>query len=289
LIFLPGFFPHAQLAWQYPDLQPWLEGLSQRFQLIQLDPRGTGMSSRGLSQDHSADHYQLDIAAVVERLGLERFVLFGVAPEMRVATRYAYENPERVAALICVSAGITSTTEPLFQMLPSQDWDWFLQSTISRDASPADVRRMVELKKRAYDVGDFVLRMRASMPGKTGEYLAGLSVPTLVLHVRDYVLLSLEQSTQVAQVARGRLALIEGSNAVGDAAQGIRAIESFLAELPDAFKPAATPATQAPDGLSAREIEVLRLVAVGKSNQQIADELVISLNTVARHVGNILN
>jgi DNA-binding CsgD family transcriptional regulator/tetratricopeptide (TPR) repeat protein len=42
-----------------------------------------------------------------------------------------------------------------------------------------------------------------------------------------------------------------------------------------------------PGGLSEREIEVLRLVAVGKSNQQIADTLVISLNTVARHMGNI--
>jgi DNA-binding CsgD family transcriptional regulator len=44
-----------------------------------------------------------------------------------------------------------------------------------------------------------------------------------------------------------------------------------------------------PGGLSAREAEVLRLVAAGKSNQQIADELVISLNTVVRHVSNIFN
>jgi NarL family two-component system response regulator LiaR len=35
-------------------------------------------------------------------------------------------------------------------------------------------------------------------------------------------------------------------------------------------------------------VEVLRLVAAGKSNPQIADELVISLNTVQRHVSNIL-
>jgi DNA-binding CsgD family transcriptional regulator len=43
-----------------------------------------------------------------------------------------------------------------------------------------------------------------------------------------------------------------------------------------------------PDSLSEREVDVLRLVAAGKSNQQIADELVISLNTVRRHVSNIL-
>jgi DNA-binding NarL/FixJ family response regulator len=39
--------------------------------------------------------------------------------------------------------------------------------------------------------------------------------------------------------------------------------------------------------LSAREIEVLRLLAAGKSNAQVADELVISQNTVIRHVSNI--
>jgi DNA-binding CsgD family transcriptional regulator/tetratricopeptide (TPR) repeat protein len=43
-----------------------------------------------------------------------------------------------------------------------------------------------------------------------------------------------------------------------------------------------------PDGLSQREVEVLKLMATGKSNQQIADELIISFNTVQRHVGHIL-
>lgn len=48
-------------------------------------------------------------------------------------------------------------------------------------------------------------------------------------------------------------------------------------------------ATAFPDGLSQREVEVLRLVALGKTNRQIAAELSISLHTVANHVQNILN
>jgi class 3 adenylate cyclase/DNA-binding CsgD family transcriptional regulator len=42
-----------------------------------------------------------------------------------------------------------------------------------------------------------------------------------------------------------------------------------------------------PDGLTKREVEVLRLIAGGRSNREIADELVISHNTVIRHVSNI--
>jgi DNA-binding NarL/FixJ family response regulator len=40
-------------------------------------------------------------------------------------------------------------------------------------------------------------------------------------------------------------------------------------------------------GLSEREVEVLRLIAAGKRNEDIADVLVISPNTVARHVSHI--
>ncbi len=44
-----------------------------------------------------------------------------------------------------------------------------------------------------------------------------------------------------------------------------------------------------PTGLTPRELQVLRLIAVGKSNREVAEELVISLSTVAHHVTNILN
>lgn len=48
-----------------------------------------------------------------------------------------------------------------------------------------------------------------------------------------------------------------------------------------------TPSSELPGGLSPREVEVLVLVAKGKSNREIASELVISERTVARHMSNI--
>jgi DNA-binding NarL/FixJ family response regulator len=46
-------------------------------------------------------------------------------------------------------------------------------------------------------------------------------------------------------------------------------------------------AVKAAGGLTPRELEVLRLVATGKTNRSIAADLFLSERTVARHVSNI--
>ena len=57
--------------------------------------------------------------------------------------------------------------------------------------------------------------------------------------------------------------------------------------LQELSRPSGDPPT--PDPLTPREVQVLRLVAQGKSNHEIADELVISETTVRTHVSNILS
>ena len=42
-----------------------------------------------------------------------------------------------------------------------------------------------------------------------------------------------------------------------------------------------------PDRLTQREVEVLRLIAVGKSSRDVAEDLVLSIRTVERHITNI--
>jgi ATP/maltotriose-dependent transcriptional regulator MalT len=65
-------------------------------------------------------------------------------------------------------------------------------------------------------------------------------------------------------------------------------IQRVVARL-DRIESLPTDAPAYPNGLTRREVEVLCLIAAGRSNPDIAAELVISLNTVARHVSNIFS
>jgi len=70
---------------------------------------------------------------------------------------------------------------------------------------------------------------------------------------------------------------------------GMRPLLDRVIALKEQTETQPSAAPEYPDGLTEREIEVLRLVASGKSNREIGDELFISLNTVACHVSNIFS
>jgi DNA-binding NarL/FixJ family response regulator len=72
--------------------------------------------------------------------------------------------------------------------------------------------------------------------------------------------------------------------------EAARAVFQRLGAVPDVARVDALArrrAAEAAGGLTARELEVLRLVAAGKTNKSIAADLVLSEKTVARHVSNI--
>ena len=97
------------------------------------------------------------------------------------------------------------------------------------------------------------------------------------------------------EVARTRELIGLACRALGDdetaslELEAARAAFERLRAAPDAARVAALTAGRdpLPHGLSGRELEVLRLVAAGKSNREIAAQLVISEHTVARHLQNI--
>ena len=94
------------------------------------------------------------------------------------------------------------------------------------------------------------------------------------------------------EVARTRMLIGLACRELGDSDSGTleldaaRATFEQLGAVPD-LERLGSLTEAAPHGLSVRELEVLRHVAAGKTNREIAAELVVSEHTVARHLQNI--
>jgi DNA-binding CsgD family transcriptional regulator len=95
------------------------------------------------------------------------------------------------------------------------------------------------------------------------------------------------------EAARCRTLLGQALRLLGDEASAVvdlteaRRTFAALGAAPAEREAAQLLGPAAPRGLSPREVEVLRLVAAGRSNPEIAAELFLSEKTVARHLSNI--
>ncbi len=94
-----------------------------------------------------------------------------------------------------------------------------------------------------------------------------------------------------AQSPRGKEALAEAADVFGACGAAWR-VEQCLGLLEGSGEPeepteASGGGRPLPGGLTEREAEVLRLVAAGKTNKQIAEDLYLSAKTVGRHMSNI--
>ena len=71
---------------------------------IAIDLRGHGKSAAPKDNDYSLDAQVKDVEAVVQKLGLKRFVLVGHSMGGSLASRYAAKHPTQVAGLVLVGA-----------------------------------------------------------------------------------------------------------------------------------------------------------------------------------------
>jgi DNA-binding CsgD family transcriptional regulator/tetratricopeptide (TPR) repeat protein len=70
---------------------------------------------------------------------------------------------------------------------------------------------------------------------------------------------------------------------------GIKGLSVRLAALQELADLTPVRAPAYPDALTQREVDVIRLISAGRTDREIADQLIISIRTVTTHVGNILH
>jgi pimeloyl-ACP methyl ester carboxylesterase/DNA-binding CsgD family transcriptional regulator len=302
LVLMPEPWNHLSLMWSSPVYRSLYEPLAERYRLIQFDLRGSGLSQREVPRGSDFYDMTLDLEAVTNCLGIGRFALYGSYTPGHIAAYFASQHPERVEALVLWNIGLTRPPElnVLLRELQSSSWDLFVETMARTFQAYEDTKMALTRMKAAMRQEDFALRLEsfASLSSEQiHDALRSIRVPTLVVASRTARLSLEEQGKQIAaMVPDSRLVFFDdgaGGRFTNDGSTPglVQAIADFIASVQDrggAGALVSPPRLEASDSLSSRELEVLRLLAQGKTNPEIAKELFITRNTVQNHVSSIL-
>ena len=232
-------FSHFLLFWRSPAYQPWLHGLADRYQLVLYDPRGTGLSQRGLTE-YTAEMPLMDLEAVVDQLALDRFVVFAMYNQAQGAVAYAVKNAGRVAGLILWGGYVRwDPRERTLLSIAETNWEFFLQSIAQTFnwLEPAEVRAYVDVLRQCATQVDFIKILRAGTTANSDleNLLPDLRTPTLVLHPKELTIVKAEAAVRLASlISDARLVLLDGPNAIptGDLAEPtLRVVTEFVEEV----------------------------------------------------------
>ena len=295
LIYLAGWPWHQLELWDAPECQDWYTRLAEFRQIIRYDMRGTGLSQREVT-DFSLEAEIGDLEAVAETMGVEKFDLFGGAGAAPVALAYASRFPNQIGRLIiwcgwARGSDVSSSRIIAWSGLIDQDWDLLAETCaqLVLGWSGGELGRLAaENLKDAVTPSAMQAALRAGRDFDVTPLLPQIKASTLVLHRTEISWIPKGIAQEVAsQIPESRLTYLEGDSPtpyMGDMDSAVQAIGDFLAEKEDNSH---TDSPDLPEGLTKREVEVLRLVAGGKTNNEIAKELFLSVRTVERHIGNI--
>lgn len=290
---------HLELDWRNARFRRFVDGLARHRTVIRYDRPGAGLSDRGVMPARTLEDELVTLEALVDAVAPGRLALFGASSGSGVASLYAARHPERVERLVLYGsyARGADLAPPAAReaMLAVIEQHWGLGSRVLADVflpdATADERaEFAEFQRRSASREVALASLRAVYEFDATAHLGDVLAPTLVLHRRDDRAIPFALGKDVVgRIRNARFVALEGDDHFpwrGDADAIVRETLAFLGA------PVEAPAEQgsATGGhahLTEREREVLRLVARGRTDAEIAAELVLSAHTVHRHIANI--
>ncbi|KRE27156.1 LuxR family transcriptional regulator [Mycobacterium sp. Soil538] len=286
---------HLELDWQHPGVRRFWDGIAADRLLIRYDRVGAGMSDRSVDEsDLTLADEMATLRVLCDELGLDRVSLMGGSSGSCTAVAFAAAYPERVDRLVLYGsyARGDELTPPgvADAVVAAVDAHWGLGSRVLGDiflggADAAEHDHFARLQRESATAQTAAALLRLVYRLDVRECLAAVRAPTTVVHRREDRAVPYRLGRKVAAAIPGATFVpLQGTSHFpwhGDVDSVVRACRSGLAVQP--------PEEPSPDAgpLSLREREILRCVARGLSDHEIAEHLVVSPHTVHRHVANI--
>ena len=272
-----------------------LTGLASSHRVIRYDRIGTGLSDRA-AVEPSLEAEVESLEALTAEIGSGEVDLLGISFGGCTAVEFAARHPGKVrrVALFGAYARGDDVAPPALReaLVATVRAHWGAGSRALADiwipGANASVRtRFAELQRESATAEVAAAALEAVYAADVSETARRVGAPALVLHrKRDRAIPFACGRELAARLPEGRLHALAGDTHppwLGDQNTVVRAVSGFLADETTSLRVA--PAAGSP--LSDREQEVLRLVADGLTNEQIARRLIVSVHTVHRHVANI--
>lgn len=304
----PNWLNHLELDVVSPVWRSWIERVSRHHKLVRYDARGCGLSDRSRAPPSFAAN-QLDLEAVVEAAGLDRFVLFGASQGAAIAIEYAAQHPDRVSHLVLCGAylrgasrrdGSPQSREEAQALLKLVELGWGRENSAFRqvfasqfipDSNPGQLRAFDEIQRKTVSPEAAADLLRTFYDIDVTRWATQVRCPTLVLHATQDARIPYEEGRRVAAAIPGAqfVSLDSRNHILLDHQpaweQFFVEVESFLQRHP----PVAGQRLPRLADLTTAESAVLDLVASGVNNAQIADRLGISPKTVRNHINHIFS
>ncbi|MCD2443246.1 alpha/beta fold hydrolase [Agromyces sp. SYSU K20354] len=303
---------HLDLDWRNPKFRRFAAALAEYRTVIRYDRPGAGVSDRGAMPARTLDEELATLEVLIDEAAPTpgTISLFGASSGGGVASLYAARHPERVERLVLYGTyarGVDLAPPAAREtMLSIVDRHWGLGSRVLADLflpdATADERaEFAELQRRSASREVALASLRAVYDFDATGHLGDVLAPTLVLHRRDDRAIPFALGKELAgRVRNARFVALEGDDHFpwrGDSDAVVRETLAFLG-APVERAPASTTsggaasvgragAAGAAARLTERERQVLRLVAHGETDAEIAAHLVLSTHTVHRHIANI--